>query len=78
MQKWNIPTDRAQRVDGKNGAVCLVIMFTPWVMVIKMSKVAHFFVFSADARKNSVTVLTKYLRASERSYLAPQENAMDC
>ena len=43
-----------------------------------MSKVAHFFVFSGDARKNSATVLTKYLRASERSYLALQENAMDC
>ena len=31
MQKWNIPTDRSQRVDEKNGVVCLVIMFTPRV-----------------------------------------------
>ena len=37
MQKWNIPTDSAQRVDGKNGVICLVIMFTTRVMVIKMS-----------------------------------------
>ena len=42
MQKWNIPTDRAQRLDEKNGVVCLVIMFTPWVMVIKTLKIAHF------------------------------------
>ena len=28
MQKWNIPMDRAQRVDEKNGVICLV-MFTP-------------------------------------------------
>ena len=33
MQKWNIPMDRARRVDEKNGVVFLVIMFTPWVMV---------------------------------------------
>ena len=37
-----------------------------------------FFVFSADASKKSVLVCTKYLRASERSYLAPPENAVDC
>ena len=52
MQTWNIPTDKAQRVDGKNGVTCLVIMFTPRAMVIKMSKMAHFsFVFSADVSK---------------------------
>ena len=45
MQRQNIPTDRAQRVDGKNGVICLVIMFTPRVMVIKISKMAHFFYF---------------------------------
>ena len=36
--------DRAQRVDGKNGVICLVIL-TPGVMVIKMSKRAHFLYF---------------------------------
>ena len=41
IQKWNMPTDRAQRVDDKNGVICLVIMYTPGVMVIKMSKMAH-------------------------------------
>ena len=28
IQKWNIPTDRAWKVDEKNGVICLVIMFT--------------------------------------------------
>ena len=45
MQKWNIPTDRVQRVDEKNVIICLVIMFTPGVMAIKMSKMAHFCIF---------------------------------
>ena len=41
MEKWNIQTDGAQRVDEKNKVIFLVIMFTQGVMVIKMSKVAH-------------------------------------
>ena len=36
--------DRAQRVDEKNGVIC-VVMFTPEGMVIKMSKMAHFLYF---------------------------------
>ena len=45
-------------------------------MVIVMSKNGSFFVFSADASKKSVTVWTKYLRVSERSYLAFSENGL--
>ena len=44
MQKWNITTNKARR-DGKKGVICLVIMFTPWVMIIKMLKMVHFFYF---------------------------------
>ena len=44
IQNWNILTDRAQRVDGKNGVIRLVIL-TPRIMVIKMSKMAHFMYF---------------------------------
>ena len=36
--------DRAQRLDEKNGVICLV-MFTPGAMVIKMSKMDHFLYF---------------------------------
>ena len=52
MPKGNIPTDRAQRVDGKNGAICLVIMFTPQVMVIKMSHMVQFLYFLPMLAKN--------------------------
>ena len=52
--------DRAQKVDEKNGIICLVIMFTSRGIFIKMSKMAHFFVFSADGNKKSVTVWAKY------------------
>ena len=41
-QKWNLPTDRAQKLVEKNWAIYLIIMFTPTVMTIRMSKVAHF------------------------------------
>ena len=45
---------------------------------MKMSQVAHFFVFSADDSKKPVTVWAKYLSASERSHLAFLANAMNC
>ena len=45
MQKLNLPTDRAQRVDEKNGIICLVIMLASGVIVIIMSKMAHFLYF---------------------------------
>ena len=45
MQKWNIGTNGAQRVDERNWIICLVITFTPRVLVIKMSKMAHFLYF---------------------------------
>ena len=51
MQDWNIPTDRAQRLDEKNGVICLVIMFTYRVLVIKNVKNGPFFMFSADDSK---------------------------
>ena len=33
-----------KRVDEKNGFICLVLVFTPRAMVIKMSKIAHFLI----------------------------------
>ena len=49
VQKWNIPTDRAQKIEEKNGFICLFIMFTPRVAVIKNGS---FFVFSGITEKN--------------------------
>ena len=68
IQKLNIPTHRTQRVGEKKGVICIVIMLTPRVMVIKMSKYGSFFVFSADDSKKIVLVWANYLNAPERSY----------
>ena len=45
MQKLNTPTDRPQKVDEKNGIICLVIMSAPGGAVTKMAKMAHFLYF---------------------------------
>ena len=37
--------ERAPRPDKKNRVICLAIMFTPSIMVTKMSKIAHFLYF---------------------------------
>ena len=50
-------------------------MFTPIVMVFKMSEIAGFFVFSADNSKNVVTVWEKYL-SKQRRYWLIAENCM--
>ena len=47
MQKLNIPMERTQRADEKNGVFCLVVMFTPTVMVVKMSTLAYFLLMAA-------------------------------
>ena len=44
--------DRAQRENEKNGATCLFIIFTCRVMVIKMSKIAHFLYFLLMTKKD--------------------------
>ena len=78
IQHLNIPTNRAQRVDEKNRFICLVIVFTFRVKVIKMSKNGSLFGFSADdSKKLVITVWEKYLSASERSHLALSKNAID-
>ena len=44
MQKLNMEMDAAQ-IDGKNRVICLFILFHSRVMVIKISKIAHFMYF---------------------------------
>ena len=49
---WNKPKDRTQRVDDKNGVICLAIMFTFRVIVFKMSEMANFIYFLLVTAKN--------------------------
>ena len=65
IQKWNIPTDKAQRANKKIRVICLFIVFTSGIIVIKMS---NFFIFSSDNSKKLVIVWAKYLNAPERFY----------
>lgn len=46
MQKWNIATDSAQRVDETNGFICLFFMFTTRVAVMKMARFLYFLVMT--------------------------------
>ena len=52
MQKRNVLMDIAQRVDEKNGVICLFMMLTHRVMVIRMSKMSQFFNFVLMITKN--------------------------
>ena len=45
MQKVNITMGRAQRGDEKNWVICLIMMFTSKVIVIKMSKMDDCFFY---------------------------------
>ena len=67
IQKWILQTVRSEKVDEKNGVICLVSMFPSWVMVLKLSKKVHFLQFCADLSKKSKSIKAIYIYASERS-----------
>ena len=71
-----LQTVRAEKVDAKNGVICLVSKFSSWVMVLKFSKKVHFLQFCADLsqKPNSVKAIYKY--APERSYYSLSEKDM--
>ena len=37
IQKWMLQAITAEKVDEKNGAICLVSILPSWVMVLKLS-----------------------------------------
>ena len=63
MQKRNIPMDINQRADENNGVISLVIMFTPTIMVFKISK-WFIFLSLADNSKKIFTVLAKIFKCT--------------
>ena len=71
MRKLNILMDRTQRADEKNEIICLVIMFTHGVMVIKIVELGQFLYFLLmAAKKKSHGLGKKYLSAPARFSLA--------
>ena len=75
IQKWMSQTVRAQKVDEKNGAICLVSFFPSWVMVLKLPKIEHFLQICTDLSKISKSIKAIYLYPSERPYHALSENS---
>ena len=71
-----LQTVRAEKVDEKNGVICLVSMFPSWVMVRKLSKKVHFLQFCADLSKKSKSVKAIYIHAYESSRYTLSENGM--
>ena len=71
-----LQTVRSEKVDEKNGVICLVSMFPSWVMVLKWSKRVQFLQFCADLRKKSKSIKAIYVYASERSRFVLSENGI--
>ena len=76
IKKWMLQTVRAEKVDEKNGVICLVSMFPSWVMVLKLSQKGRFLQFCADLCKKSKSIKAIYIYASESSHYTLSENAM--
>ena len=52
IQKWISQTVWTQKVDEKNGVICLVSFFASWVMVLKLPKIVHFCKFVLSSARN--------------------------
>ena len=76
IQKWILETVRSEKVNRKNGVICLVPMFPSWVMVLKLSKKVHFLQFCADLSKKCKSIKDIYIYASARSRYALSENVI--
>ena len=75
-QKWMLQTVRAQKIDEKNGVICLVSMFPSRVMVLKLSKKVYFLQFYADLSKKPKFVKAIYIFVCESCYYTLLENGM--
>ena len=69
MERLNKPMGSAQRVDEKKWFICLVIMFSSRVMVIKMSKMSLFCIFCWRQQKNNHSFWAQHLSVTERSWV---------
>ena len=57
---------RAEKLDGKNGVICLVSKYSSWVMVLKLSEFSN----------KSKSIKSTYIYTSERSRYATSENGI--
>ena len=71
-----LQTGRAEKLDEKNGVICVVFMFPSWVMTLKLSKKCMFFNFVLTSVKQSFHIKANYIYATERSHFALSENGI--
>ena len=77
---WGFPnselfqTFRSEKVDEKNGVICLVFMFFSWVIVLKLSKKVHFLQFCADLSTESRSIKAIFIYVFGRYRYALSEN----
>ena len=76
IPKWMLQTVRAEKVDEENGIMCLISMFSFWVMVLKFSRKCIFFQFCTELSKKPKSVKAIYIYASKKSHYLLPENDM--
>ena len=52
IQKWMLEADRAEKVDEKNVVICVVFIFSSWVMILKLSKKCIFSILCWPQQKS--------------------------
>ena len=71
-QKWNVPTDRVQIADEKNGVICLVIMFTQEDVSVALKcfalAVTNFLLPSAENTKSHVLHFNNHNSGSKHDF----------
>ena len=76
IQKWISQTVRAQKVDEKNGVICLISFFLSWFMVLKLPKIVHFLQIYADLSKKPKHIKAIYFYPFERPHHALSEKSI--
>ena len=76
IQKWISQIVRAQKVDKKNGVICLISFFLSWVMVLKLHKIVHFLQICADLSKKPRYIKAIYFYPSEGPHHSLSENSI--
>ena len=71
-----LQTVQEEKVDEKNGVICLVFMFPSWVMVRKLSKTVHSLQLCSDLSKKSNPIKAIYIYGPESSLFTLSENGM--
>ena len=71
-----LQTVSAEKVDEKNGVICLSVKFRSSVMDVKLSKKVYFVQFTAELSKKPGPVKAIYINVSESSHYRLSENGM--